>query len=252
MNLSLAAKAGRIDGSNRMKTHLAAIALTLVGAGSALAADLPTMKSPPMAPPPPVLTWTGVYGGLDVGVAWATDVVTPGKADGGTFPRTNTLSPSGVFGAATLGFNYQMGSLVLGVEGDLGDMDIRGRKADPLGGTEIDKLGSGGYGDVTGRLGVAVDRFLIYGKGGFAEFIGHAHTTTTSNYTLQNSGDFSGWTLGGGVEYKINAAWSVKAEYQYFNFGSQNATLTGGGIVYPYKNALTVNTAKIGLNYAFF
>jgi hypothetical protein len=39
-------------------------------------------------------------------------------------------------GGATAGFNYQFSSLLIGIEGDLGAMEIGGSKADPLGATE--------------------------------------------------------------------------------------------------------------------
>ena len=197
--------------------------------------------------------WAGFYVGVDVGGAAATDSVSPTIADGGTFPRTNTLSPEGVFGGGTLGYNFQRGNFVFGVEVDLGGMDISKKKSDPLGGTEIDYINSGLYGDVTGRLGYAFDRILVYGKGGFAFFDGEAKTTTgLAGYTVGSTGTFTGWTAGAGAEYKINPAWSIKAEYLHFDFGSENATLTStGGTVYGYKNDLTVDTGKFGVNYHF-
>ena len=49
---------------------ISAIALAM-GMGSALAADLPSRKAPPVyIPPPPPLIWTGFYGGLNIGGGW--------------------------------------------------------------------------------------------------------------------------------------------------------------------------------------
>jgi outer membrane immunogenic protein len=201
---------------------------------------------------PWVPTWAGFYVGVDVGGAWAKDHVSPTVADGGTFPRHNTLSTDGVFGGGTLGYNFQRGAFVFGVEGDLGGMNISQKKADPLGGTEIDFLNSGLYGDVTGRLGYSWGPALLYAKGGFAFYDGEAKTTTAiPGFTVGNTSTFTGWTLGGGVEYKINPAWSLKAEYLHFDFGSERATLTSGAGVFGYKNELTVDTAKVGINYYF-
>src|ERR1700722_5456932 len=119
----------------------------------------------------------------------------------------------------------------------MGDMDIQKNKRDLLGGTEIDHLTSGPYADVTGRLGYAFDRFLVYGKGG-AAVLGSKGSTTTAipGFTVDNSNTFAGWTAGGGVEYKFTPSWSLKAEYLHFDFGSETATLTGGAGVFPYKN----------------
>ena len=45
----------------------AALALALT-AGSSIAADLPSHKAPPpYIPPPPIMTWTGFYAGLNLG-----------------------------------------------------------------------------------------------------------------------------------------------------------------------------------------
>ncbi|MGA8614117.1 MAG: outer membrane beta-barrel protein, partial [Xanthobacteraceae bacterium] len=148
------------------------------------------------------------------------------------------------------GFNYQSGGFVFGLETDLGGMGLSQSRHDPHGGTEVDILSNGVYGDVTGRLGFAFDRVLVYAKGGGAFFLGSAQTTTgIPGFTVTPSGAFTGWTAGGGVEYKIYHAWSIKAEYLHFDFGSQNAILTGGAGVFPYRNALTVDTVKIGINY---
>jgi outer membrane immunogenic protein len=239
-----------------MKTPLAVLVLpvAILASGAAFAADLPTYKAPaPMAPITPPPSWTGFYIGGDIGGAWASDSVSPTVADGGTFPRKNTLSTSGVFGGVTAGFNYQIGAAVLGIEGDFGGMGIGGSKADPGTGSEVDHLNSGIYGDVTGRAGFLVmDNALLYIKGGFAAFGGDAQTTTgVAGFTVASTGTFTGWTLGGGLEYKFAPSWSAKIEYSYFDFGAENATLTGVAGVFPYKNNLSVNTIKVGVNYFF-
>ncbi len=198
----------------------------------------------------PVAIWSGFYVGADVGGAWAKDAVSPTVVDGGTFPRKNTISSEGVFGGGNIGYNLQRGNVVFGLEGDIGYMDIGKSKADLLGGTEVDSINSGLYGDVTGRLGYAFDRILVYGKGGFAFYDGEAKTTTgIPGFTVGKTGTFTGWTAGAGAEYKINPAWSAKVEYLHFDFGNENATLTGAAGVFPYKNSLTADTVKVGLNY---
>jgi outer membrane immunogenic protein len=232
----------------------AAIAVgTALGIGAASAADLPmySKAAPPAAVP--TWSWTGFYIGADVGGDWSRDIVSPTVADGGVFPRSNRLSPSGVLGGGTAGYNFQSGAFVFGLEGDLGYMTIRASSPDLAGGTEVDFIGgSGFYGDVTGRLGVTFDRALFYVKGGYAYYGGSVTTTTgLAGFTVNSASGFNGWTLGGGVEYKITPAWSVKAEYLHFDFGSKTATLTSAGGVFGYNNALTVDTVKVGVNYTF-
>jgi outer membrane immunogenic protein len=139
------------------------------------------------------------------------------------------------------------------VEADLGDMSIARNQGDPLAGAEIDIISGGFYGDVTGRLGYAFGQALIYGKGGYAFYYGHGDTTTgIPGFAVGRTGAFTGWSAGGGIEHKITSAWSVKAEYLHFDFGSENATLSGGGGgVFPFKNQLTADTVKLGVNYYF-
>src|SRR5580658_5993253 len=97
----------------RMKRSLFGIAAIAAMIGTpALAADMMPYKAPP--PATPVWGWTGFYIG----------------GDAGTFPRSNKLSTTGVLGGATAGFNYQFSSFLLGIEGDIGAMEIGGSKAD--------------------------------------------------------------------------------------------------------------------------
>jgi outer membrane immunogenic protein len=232
----------------------ATLALTVGFAGAASAADMPAPEYT-KAPPPVIWTWTGFYIGADAGGAWSKDVVSPTVADGGSFPRSNTLQTGGMLGGGTLGYNFQTGSFVYGIESDLGYMQLGYgyHQADQGGGTEVDFVNGGFYADVTGRIGYAVDHALIYGKAGWAYFGGTATTTTAlPGFTWSNSGAFNGWTAGGGIEYQFTPRWSVKAEYLHFDFGSATATITGAAGVFPYKNSLTTDTVKMGINYRFW
>jgi outer membrane immunogenic protein len=112
-------------------------------------------------------------------------------------------------------------------------------------------LSSGLYGDITARIGYEINRTLFYAKGGLAlldvEFkanyiAGNCTTSvdgcanwagvypTTPAYSIFNfkhSDTLLGWTAGGGVEYALNASWSLKAEYQHFDFGKMSYSYYG-------------------------
>jgi outer membrane immunogenic protein len=204
--------------------------------------------------PAPSFSWTGFYLGAHVGGAWSDLKVT--NVDHYTGAKHFTNSSEGVFGGGTLGYNIQRGALVFGIEADLGGMDLAQTKVQPgsPGGDTKSRLGSGLYGDITGRVGVAADRALFYAKGGFAIYDGAASvaddcTAGACGGNLDHTGKtdtFTGWTVGGGVEYMVRPNWSLKAEYQHFDFGSETVAFTGGE---RWKNELTVDTAKVGLNY---
>jgi outer membrane immunogenic protein len=236
-----------------MHKYLAATAAGLALSGSFLAAasaaDLGAPAPVYVKAPPPAWSWTGFYIGADVGAAWSNDDVSPTIFDGTTFPRTNTMRNSGWLGGGTVGYNFQTGHYVFGVESDLGYLQAGKSKLDPP--NEIDSLNSAFYADLTGRLGYAVDNVLFYGKGGWAYYGGRGTTTViTGAFTPASSGTFNGWTAGGGIEYKFTPSWSAKVEYQHYDFGSATATLTNTvGTVFPYKNELTADSLKIGVNY---
>ncbi|QGM99164.1 outer membrane protein [Methylocystis parvus] len=118
----------------------AALALT---AGSALAADLPSRKGPPvLPPPPPPPLWTGFYVGLNAGGGWASsNSVTIGSTPIFTNPAgpaagiiaahagPAALSASGIIGGGNnggfigggqIGYNYQFyNNFLVGIEADI-------------------------------------------------------------------------------------------------------------------------------------
>ncbi len=97
------------------------------------------------------------------------------------------------------------------------------------------------------------DRTLVYATGGLAygEVKNSAvQAATGDNYSIDKTA--VGYVLGGGVEYKIGGAWSVKGEYQYINLGKNDPTF--GGVGFSNVPGATVNddayhTVRVGLNY---
>jgi outer membrane immunogenic protein len=211
--------------------------------GAASAADLPTMKGPPayMPPaPPPIFTWTGVYVGGQVGYQWGTsDISDP-------YDYTS-LSPSGVTGGAHIGYNYQFGQFVAGLEGDVNGASYHGSNTGYSGigySTREDIDGS-----IRGRVGMAWDRALIYATGGVA-FANFQNTYNGfGSYDSTNTGRV-GWTVGGGIEYAIDNNWSIRAEYRYTDYGhfSQYSPNVIGTSVDRHE---TNNKVQVGFSYKF-
>ena len=253
------------------KTSLAcagAFAAAATLAGSAFAAE-----PVPPPPPPPVFTWTGLYVGGQIGYAWGHDpVVWSGISNDdelafGTFSH----SPQGVIGGAHVGFNLQYNPwLVIGLEGSVDGTSLSNTLAVPVNDVFLDTPGvitSSSQADVQGslraRIGIALDRALIYGTGGVA-FTGFNTTIidTTgfftgvpgTNATFSNTR--AGWTAGGGLEYAVTDNWWVRAEYRYSNFGHTTDFPFVG--VLPFPNSfvflghhLTENQVQVGFSYRF-
>jgi outer membrane immunogenic protein len=236
-----------------MRVLVSAVSATVLGMGitaAAYADAYPRYQGAPFG-------WTGFYVGGNVGWAWSdariTDVDSYAAA---AVPGTvTTVKSDGFFGGGQIGYNFQSGPLVLGIEADLGGMDI-GRSRLLTGSVSGTRVGqdSGLYGDVTGRVGFAAARTLFYAKGGWAFFDGtERFSTVTGSFSGKtDTGTFNGWTLGAGIEHMLDRYWSVKVEYQHFDFGREDFTvLNAASKPFRFKDDLEVDTVKIGLNYKF-
>jgi outer membrane immunogenic protein len=236
-----------------LRTGAAAFSLAAIAAGApASAADIYKHDIAPSLREGPALMsmWQGPYIGAHVGGAWAEMTTTPDSYPDAT--RTKQ-SVDGVFGGAQLGYNFQRDRFVFGVEVDLGGMDLNGSKVAGVDGARA-RIGSGFYGDVTGRLGVVADRALFYAKGGFAWYDGAARFTDPVHASAVTSTDtFGGWAVGGGVEYMLRPNWSLKAEYMHFDFDAERSLTTKTNVgTYRFDHDLTVDTVKVGINYHIY
>jgi outer membrane immunogenic protein len=206
-------------------------------------------------------SWDGAYVGVHGGGAWGPVSVTDSGAGVPTGPYD--YSVSGAIGGFNLGYNWTLGSLLLGIEGDLGYMTPNGSGyiASSHPGQHQDlMLSSGAYGDFTGRLGFDFSNWLLYGKAGAAFFGGQADQVTTNpGYSSTASDTFGGWTAGVGAEYQLTQNLSVKAEYQHFGFenatGFQTALVadppTPVGQRFPNSTSFSFDTVQVGLNFRF-
>jgi outer membrane immunogenic protein len=220
-----------------MKVRFALFFLSLVSfAGVANAADIPA-PAPATAPvyvPPraPVYNWTGFYVGAMGGYGWTSN---------------NGNDLKGGFAGGTIGGNAQFGNFVVGIEGEGAWADIE-QSASFLGlVTATDRIQA--FGSLTGRLGVAIDNVLIYGKGGGA-VMSNKLNLGALGLTLSDTQTHWGYTVGGGVEWGFTPNWSVKGEYLWTHYESQTyfASLFPPGFD---SGTFDVNTVKVGVNYRF-
>jgi|GEM_PF-1022324 len=247
----------------REKTRPEATAFnTTPPASSAPSRDLPARVSSAMAAAPaagyvsykaaPVAgpyDWSGFYAGLNAGYAFGRDTTFfPG------IPLTLSSDYDGFFGGGQIGYSWQYGALVLGVEADIQAAAIGGRMSSAsIGNVDLtinNKMDA--FGTVRGRVGYAFDRVLVYGTGGFAA----GRNTSSFSFAglsggnpVQISGSDSaihtGWAAGAGLEYGLRDGWSLKGEYLHIELDP--VTLQTG----PSSPQFKYDIVRSGVNYHF-
>jgi iron complex outermembrane recepter protein len=201
-----------------------------------------TKATPASWVPPAAVNWTGVYVGINGGFTYGgsdwTDSVTGTASD--------WFSTEGFVVGGTVGANYQVGSWVVGVEGD-GDLATSSGFG-TFTTTSTSGLCAGGcntknswLSTVRGRFGYAFDRFLVYGTGGAA--FGDIQANFTNDPVTSST--VTGWTAGGGAEYALGSGWSAKAEYLFVDLGNGGCT-TGCAIQTANQNPATAALTPLG------
>ena len=241
----------------------AGLALALA-AGSALAADLPRYKAPPPPPPPPPFTWTGLYGGINIGYGFGNGDAVVGRQvfrRAGAANAFQLIGPAwslahdlnGVTGGLQVGYNYQFNPwLVVGFEADIQAADIRAQPAGNFAFPAVAPFGPYSattntphfvdwWGTARGRIGLTLPsapNLMFYGTGGFA----YGAVNSVFNYGIRLATPAAafansvyddtrlGWAAGGGIEYSPLSfpTWSLKLEYLYTDLGS--VTQNGFGL----------------------
>jgi outer membrane immunogenic protein len=241
-----------------MKKFLLATVSMVALTTATRAADMAS-KAPGLAPAF-VANWTGGYAGLQGGILRrdtslefspnsGTDTATAGTAGNKT---------GGAFGGL-LGYNWQQGRFVYGLEADWNWMSAKTTHFRPnfrSNSYDIDWLAT-----ARGRAGLAIDSTLFYLTGGMA------FTRVKDNFGFLN-GDSSvvsftqdktkvGWVVGAGVEHMFAPHWTARAEFRYVDLGTSDAACTPGLVpcnaFFPeraeFKNSVTMGL--VGVNYTF-
>jgi outer membrane immunogenic protein len=215
----------------------------VVLAGAAGAADLGRQMGVPTRAPAayvaPIYNWTGLYLGLNAGGGWGNSNWTDAATSSGDFDTSGALI------GGTLGYNWQTGQVVFGVETDLAWSNIDGNTPAAFCAgctTENNWLST-----VRGRVGFAMDRVLPYITGGVAFGDIEAHVPGFSG----DSSTEAGWTLGGGLEVALAANWTAKAEYLYVDLGSMSCSAANCAGLGSTEVEFQTHVLRGGLNYRF-
>jgi outer membrane immunogenic protein len=240
---------------------LASILGGALASGAAMSAERGPNPATYKVAPKNVYSWEGLYLGANAGYGWGRDSnvdpsatgVQTGFLDGpaqlaaqlaGLAPLG--LNTKGSLGGGQIGYNWQAGALVWGIETDFDGTHISGSAArssnNPVfgfppfsvqtnlsGSQSLDMLGT-----FRGRIGwTPFDRNLLYATGGLA--YGHASSSvgisqievlgdTFTSSSGSAAKTLSGWTIGGGWEWALAANWSIKTEYLYYDLETLHYT----------------------------
>jgi outer membrane immunogenic protein len=217
------------------KLLLSFTAITAIGAGSALAADMPVKavyKAPPVIS---YYSWTGCFVGGNGGGLWVSKDYNVGGVVGGfgaVGANLGTHTASSGLGGVQIGCDYQFaGSWVIGIQADYDWSRADGSHTDLVTATWTDHSQTTSLGSVTGRLGYSWDRFLGYVRGGYAWERDNYNTYVTAtglNIATANGNTRNGYTVGIGGEFAFTNWLSGFAEYDYYDFGTKTTTFVDG------------------------
>lgn len=225
---------------------LAASALTLPASAGSLKDDYA----------PPVYKWSGLYIGGHAGLATGD---TTGDANVIIFNVSTDYEVSGAIYGGYLGYNHQMGNLVVGIEGTLSGTSIKGDTtclALLKCAREVDWMAT-----LVGRLGYAMDRTMVYALAGVAW--ADVETKVTDNIlgggllSLNGSETHTGFVIGFGIEHALSHNILARIEYNHIDFGSETHNLGVNllgipiPVTVPTQVNLEVDTIKIGIAVKF-
>ena len=236
---------GLNSGLRAMRVLFAALTATtllapVLGAASALAADMPVKAPVPAAAKLPY-NWSGLYVGGHIGYMWGRTRV----EDDGVVTEPNAKT-NGTVGGVMLGYNWQSGPVVFGVEGDFGWTNAHGTGLAVIVTTQAPNTYDVNWTSrARGRVGYAFDNWLFFIAGGFAvaDFDFHEGAITTTV-----GAKYTGWSIGGGAEMAITRNLVGRVEYLYDDFGHKDYIGSTGD---PYRVSFRGQTVRGALAWKF-
>lgn len=204
-----------------------AVSPAFAAGGYPIYGDPPGMKDEAVYAPPPIV-WAGFYLGLHAGYGWGnsdwkalTDLDPPWILAGDRFSH----DPDGGLIGGHIGYNFQAGQFVFGIEGTLSGTDISADTLTDFGGvispvrleTEINTMWT-----VTGRLGYDWGRLLTYVKAGYAGADIETAASDLLTFRVTDNQTHHGWTIGGGIEYLASENLILGIEYNFYDFGAED------------------------------
>ena len=231
---------------------LGAVALLALGAGSAVAADLPARtytKAPDMVPL--AYDWSGVFVGVNGG--WGTASRCFDSTGPTLIGPQGCHDTSGGFAGAQAGYRWQTGSWVWGFEAQGDWADLRGSNISVLVPANTNRSHIDAFGLFTGQIGYAWNTALLYFKGGGAVIADRNDIFAGGTVLGTSSGDNRwGGTVGAGIEFSFAPNWSAAFEYNHLFIANGNSSFTnsiGGALISSDRIHGDADLVSVHVNY---
>jgi outer membrane immunogenic protein len=232
-----------------MKRFLLATVSIAALTSATRAADMPSKA--PFYAPAPVADWTGVYLGIQGGA-----VRRDALAELGLFGFELDGSKTGGAAGAVLGYNWQQGRFVYGLEGDWNWIGAKTSHLNNLGNVST-SFDVNWLSTIRGRAGLALDSTLFYLTGGaaFGQVKNVFAILVADVFPLTQNEMKAGWTVGAGIEHMFAPNWTARAEWRYVDLGKTDVACAPGPLSCSeaprgeFSNALMLGL--IGVNYKF-
>jgi outer membrane immunogenic protein len=140
----------------------------------------------------------------------------------------------GLLYGASAGYDFQIGGIVAGFEGEFTDSTTRARENGINVAADSASIRAARDLYVGGRIGFAVaPSTMIYAKGGYTNARFKSEYNNGAGVITSTANDLDGYRIGAGIEQKLNLfgpSGFVKAEYRYSNYRNLNAGATNVNI----------------------
>jgi outer membrane immunogenic protein len=220
----------------------------------ASAADMAVKAAPAPAYVAPIYDWTGFYIGANGGWGQSRNCWDIIPVAGAVFPD-GCLSRSGGVIGGQLGYRWQMGAAVFGVEAQGDWANISGSHVSLLNNLFTTGVTVNGLGLFTGQIGYTWGAGLLYFKGGGAVTSNTAFIDTVGGIGLVNASSTRwGGTVGVGFEYLFTPNWSAGIEYDHLFMGTSNNSFACAAVCAQFLNdriSQDVDMLTVRLNYKF-
>ncbi len=188
--------------------------------------------------------WSGFYFGAHVGHAWS-DGYFDDEGD-----NKNFEFDASIFGGQ-IGYDVQRGNYVFGIVGDYAKGDLEDDYSFGPSDAYSREAEIGAIGTIRGRIGYAVDRWLVYGTAGVAfveaeikAVVGGGPDNPKMRPAKED--DFTTWVAGVGIEKQLGEGISLFAEYIHIGLDEEINGASGfdeGPFVFE-----EIDLVKVGVN----